>query len=82
MFNILFSRITTQNAQWNNTNGQWHGTYKDQKNRNVETYYNNNGERIDTHTSYNQEELPSRVRERANKKYHSTQQNSIAIAPN
>jgi len=60
-----------QNPEWNNTNGQWHGTYKDQNSRNVETYYYSNGQRIDTHLTYNQDELPSKVRNRANKRYHS-----------
>ena len=59
-----------QNPQWSNTNGQWHGSYKDQNNRNVDAYYNINGERIDTHTSYNQQELPPRVRRKADKRYH------------
>jgi hypothetical protein len=59
-----------QNPQWSNNNGQWHGSYKDQNDRNIDTYYNGNGERIDTHTSYKQEELPTRVRRRANKRYH------------
>ena len=60
-----------QNPQWNNSNGQWHGTYKDKDNRDVDAYYNGDGQRIDTHSSYNQNELPERVRDRANRRYHS-----------
>ncbi len=60
-----------QNPQWNNTNGQWHGAYKDKDNRVVDAYYNGEGQRIDTHSSYNQNELPERVRDRANRRYQS-----------
>lgn len=58
-----------QNTQWNNTNGQWHGTYRDQNNRNVETYYNNEGQRLDTHIGYDRNDLPATVRTRADKRY-------------
>jgi hypothetical protein len=53
-----------QNPQWNNSDGQWHGAYKDKDNRDVDAYYNGDGQRIDTHSSYNQNELPERVRDR------------------
>ena len=33
----------TQNTHWENTNGQWHASYKDKDNRDVDTYYNGNG---------------------------------------
>jgi len=60
-----------QKTRWDNTNGKWHATYKDQDNRNADTYYNTDAQRIDTHTAYKQDELPSKVQENANKKYHS-----------
>jgi hypothetical protein len=72
----------SQNPQWNNSNGQWHGTYKDKNNRNVETHYNPNGQRIDTHISYNQNELPSKVRDVANKKYNTNYSSNRIERPN
>jgi hypothetical protein len=71
-----------QNPQWNNSNGQWHGTYKDQNNRNVETHYKSNGQRIDTHIPYNQNELPSKVRDVANKKYNTNYSSNRIERPN
>lgn len=32
-----------QNPQWNSSNGQWRSTYKDGNNKDVESYYDNNG---------------------------------------
>src|SRR5665647_1053018 len=61
-----------QNPQWNNSNGQWHGTYKDQNNRNVQSNYNTRGQRIDTHVEYDNKELPDNVRNTANKRYSSS----------
>ena len=58
-----------QNPQWNNTNGQWHGRYKDENNRDVESHYNGRGQRIDTHITYDQKELPENVRNNANRRY-------------
>jgi hypothetical protein len=60
-----------QNPQWQNTNGQWHSTYRDKDNREAESYYNLDGRRIDTHYSYNNNDLPPRVRERADRRYQS-----------
>jgi hypothetical protein len=71
-----------QSTQWNTSNGQWHGTYKDRNNRNVETHYNTGGVRIDTHISYNQNELPSSVRDRANKEYNTNYTSSRIERPN
>ena len=71
-----------QSTQWNNSNGQWHGTFKDQNNRNVETHYNADGQRIDTHISYNQNELPSSVKDRANKKYNTNYISTRIERPN
>ncbi len=59
-----------QNAQWNNSNGQWHASFRDQNNKNIETYYDYNGRRIDTHTPYDQNEFPSNVRDRADRRYN------------
>lgn len=72
----------TQNTHWENTNGQWHATYRDKDNRDVDTYYNSGGQRIDTHSSYNQNELPERVRDRANKRYHSNYKSYRIDRPN
>jgi hypothetical protein len=55
---------------------------KDQKNRNVAAHYSPGGQRIDTHISYSQDELPSGVRDRANKKYHSNYSSNRIERPN
>jgi hypothetical protein len=61
-----------RDPQWSNTNGQWRGVYKDRDNKDVETYYENDGRRVDTHIRYNQTELPPQVRDRAERRYHTT----------
>lgn len=71
-----------QNTQWSNTNGQWHGTYKDQNNRNVETYYSSDGHRVDTHTRYDRNDLPASVKTRADKKYSSNYETYRIDRPN
>ncbi len=60
-----------QNTQWQKTNGQWRSDYKDKDNRDATAYYRSNGKRIDTHYSYSNNELPAKVREKADHKYHS-----------
>lgn len=59
-----------QNPQWNNSNGQWHASFRDQNNKNIETHYDNYGRRIDTHTPYDQNEFPGNVRDRADRRYN------------
>ena len=71
-----------QNPQWNNSNGQWHGTYKDQNNRNVQSNYNTRGQRIDTHVEYDNKELPDNVRNTANKRYSSSYKTYRIERPN
>lgn len=58
------------NTQWKNANGEWHGTYKDENNRDVQTHYRSNGQRIDTHISYGQNDLPEKVRTNLSDRYH------------
>ena len=71
-----------QNARWNNTNGQWHGSYRDQHNRNVDTYYDRNGQRVDTHVPYDRNDLPSPVRENADRRYHTNYDSYRIERPN
>ena len=71
-----------QKPLWDNTNGKWHATYKDQDSRNADSYYNTDGRRIETHTAYKQGDLPSKVQENANKQYHSKYNTSRIDRPN
>jgi hypothetical protein len=59
-----------RDAQWSQTNNQWHSTYKDDQNRNVNAYYDQDGNRVDTHISLNRKDVPQNVDNRANSKYH------------
>jgi hypothetical protein len=53
-----------KDVHWQNSNGQWHSTYRDRDNHDADAYYDNDGRRIDTHYSYNETELPEGLRER------------------
>jgi hypothetical protein len=60
-----------KDAHWQNTNGRWHSTYRDRDNHDADSYYDNDGRRIDTHYSYNESELPGGLRDRLRRRYHS-----------
>src|SRR6202049_793718 len=61
---------TVRDAQWNQTNGQWHANYKDNNNRNVDAYYDGNGRRRDTHIAWDKKDVPQVVDSRINRTYH------------
>jgi len=71
-----------QNPRWENKNGQWHSAYRDKDNRDVDAYYDGNGQRIDTHSHYDDNELPDRVRIVAHKRYHSNYKTYRIDRPN
>ena len=61
---------TVNNAQWNQKNGQWHANYKDNSNRDVDSYYDRNGRRVDTHIAWDRKDVPPQVDNRINSRYH------------
>ena len=71
-----------QNTQWRNSNGQWVGRYKDENNRDVQTYYNSNGQRVDSHYYLDQNDLPVTVRNNANRRYNSNYKTYRIDRPN
>src|SRR5476649_1448818 len=58
------------NARWTQSNNQWHASYKDNNNRNVDAYYDQHGNHKDTHREIDKREVPSIVDERVNNSYH------------
>ena len=59
-----------RNARWIQTNDQWHGYYRDDRNRDMDVYYDNYGNRYDTHTGWDRRDVPYDVDNRINRRYH------------
>ncbi len=57
-------------ARWTQSNNQWHANYKDNNNRNVDAYYDRNGNHKDTHREIDKREVPPSVDQRINNTYH------------
>ena len=58
--------------QWQHLGKEWHATYKDRDHggRNVETYYDRRGRRIDSHIEWNRRELPEDFDQHIYDRYH------------
>ena len=59
-----------QNVRWDQDNDQWHGNYRDSRNRNMDVYYDNYGNRRSTHTEWDRKDVPEEVNNRVNRRYH------------
>jgi hypothetical protein len=59
-----------RDARWIQTNDQWHANYRDDRNRNMDVYYDNYGNRTDTHIGWDSRDVPQRVDSRINRRYH------------
>ena len=57
-------------AQWNRTNNQWHASYQDERQRNVDSYYDQRGNRVDTRTTWDRTDVPRRVDYNVNRMYN------------
>ena len=68
-----------RNATWTQSNNQWHATYKDDNNRDVEAHYDGYGRRRDTHIAWNRNEVPRDLDDRINRMYHPRNYNAIRI---
>jgi hypothetical protein len=59
-------------AQWQQQqNNQWHAVVKDKDNRDVDVYYDHNGHKLSTHSSWDRKNVPSALDKRINSRYHS-----------
>jgi hypothetical protein len=59
-----------QDVRWDQTNDQWHGSYRDGRNRNMDVYYDNYGNRRETRTEWDRRDVPTNVDSRINRRYH------------
>ena len=68
------------NPSWQQNNGQWHARYKDQtNNRNADTYYDQRGKQIDTHTQWERQNVSQNLDNRIRTKYHTTNYEVVRI---
>ena len=60
------------NPSWEQRNGQWHARYQDQRNnnRNTDSYYDQRGRHIDTHTEWDRNQMPQDFDRRIRSRYH------------
>ncbi len=68
-----------QNARWSRTNNQWHAIYKDNNNRDVETYYDGYGRKRDSHIAWNRNDVPRDLDNKINRTYHTRNYNAVRI---
>ena len=59
-----------RDVQWVQTNDQWHAHYRDDRNRDMDVYYDNYGNRRDTHIGWDRRDVPRNVDNRINRRYH------------
>ena len=60
----------SRDVQWVQSNNQWHGHYRDDRNRDMDVYYDNYGNRYDSHTGWDRRDVPYNVDRRVNRRYH------------
>jgi len=58
------------NAQWTKTSSNWHASYRDNNNRNVDAYYDRRGNRIATHREIDRTDVPRSVDMRVRDRFH------------
>ena len=58
-----------RDVRWIQTNDQWHGHYRDDRNRDMDVYYDNSGKRYDTHTDWDRRDVPYDVDRKMNRRY-------------
>jgi hypothetical protein len=61
--------VNWDQVRWEQRNNQWHGYYRDGYNRDVDTYYDEYGRRIDTHVYYDRQYVPPRIDRRIRRRY-------------
>lgn len=60
----------SRNTQWTKSSSNWHASYKDNNNRNVDTYYDRNGKRMATNREITRNEVPKNVDTKVRNLYH------------
>jgi hypothetical protein len=58
------------NPSWSQSNRQWKANYRDNSNRNVDAYYDRQGNRKDTHSALDKKDVPRDVETRVNSRYN------------
>jgi YD repeat-containing protein len=70
----------SRNARWKReNNNEWHATYRDANNRNIEAYYDRNGRMRETHTPWNRKDMPSDLDNRIYRMYHTRNYRAVKI---
>ena len=70
---------SVNNAQWAQKSGQWHATYRDNSNRDVDAYYDRYGKRQETHIAWDRKDVPPQLDNRVYNRYHSRDYNVYRI---
>jgi hypothetical protein len=61
------------NPQWQqdqNNNNRWHATYRDNNDRNTDSYYDQDGTRIETHITLGKKDIPVNIDAKVNSRYN------------
>ena len=66
---------------WDMRNNRWHTRYtdRDHGNRTVDVYYDRNGRRMQSESTWNRDELPQEVKDRIRRKYHDDNYQAMRI---
>jgi hypothetical protein len=59
----------SSNAKWDMRNNQWHVNYNDNTGKSSDAYYDNGGNRLETHTHLSRKDVPDNVDHAINTKY-------------
>jgi hypothetical protein len=58
------------NATWTKSSSNWHASFRDNNNHNVDSYYDRRGNRIATHREIDRKDVPRDLDTRINARYH------------
>ncbi len=78
-FQREYPNVNYDNVRWEQRGNQWHGIYKDDYNRDVDAYYDDDGRRIDTHIRWDRKQVPTRVETRITRRYHTDDYDAYRI---
>jgi hypothetical protein len=71
---------TAKDVNWQRTNHQWHSRHTDETNNtHVDTYYNQNGNRVDSHQPIERNAVPHEVDQHVQDRYHADDYTAIRI---
>lgn len=78
-FEREYPNVNYNNVRWEQRSNQWHANYMDNYKRNVDAYYDQYGNRIDTHIFWERNNVPTRVQTRVNRRYNTNEYNTYRI---